>query len=484
MINNDVITQLESTPAETAQYLRGSLENFIKVFYYYLTREDFVFKPFHKRIIKKLESVVFDNPRNVIISIPPRFGKSIIMRFFVAWTYTINAGCNNIYTSYSDDLVRDFSGKIRDLINSPLYRRLFGIAIKEDTSNKGLWQITGGGGMRACSMGGSLTGFGAGAPKSGRYGGAIVVDDPMKADDVRSDVYKQHVISYFTDTLLSRRNSENTPVIIIMQRLAVDDLVGWIKDHGLDYDIIEIPALDNGKSIWEERFSTASLKQTERENPYYFAAQYMQHPIIPGGNIIHPDKFRSYKELPDNIQYTKLFADLSMTAKTYSDYSVFLLAGFTADKKMYIIDLWRKKWEVPDLTKFAFALWQSFKNAASLPYPIPRGFCIENKASGTGILQDFKRHGIYVEPLYPTAKGPDGKQFNADKYQRVCDILPEIELGHIYIPHRDLNKVWLNDFLKECREFTADDSHAHDDQVDCLIYAVKELQKPKLYAVF
>ncbi len=486
-MNDEKLKAVESDPVNASALLRASFKHFIKVFHYYLQKQDFTFKNFHLQIIDKLQAIADCEPRertNLVINFPVRFGKSIIMQYFVAWTYCREPRCNNIYTSYSDDLVRNFSGHIRDIIDSPLYSKLFGISIKEDSANKGLWQIDNGGAMRACAMGGSLTGFGFGLADSEEYGGACILDDPLKADDARSGVAKKHCIEYFENTLLTRRNNEKAPIIIIMQRLAVDDLVGYIKEKNLDFEIIEITSLDkNNQSIWPERYSTEALLKLQRENPYMFAAQHMQNPVLEGGNVFKVDKFRTYKQLPDNIIYTKIFCDFAMTAKTSSDYSVFALCGFTNDRKMYLIDLWRNKWEIPQLTKFTHTLWESF-NKANLPYPKPRCLCIEDKASGTGVLQDFKLHRIYVEPLYPKAKRPDGTEYVADKFQRACDVLGEIEVGNVYIPHADLGKVWLADFLKEVSEFSADDSHAHDDMVDCLIYSIKELQKPKAKSTF
>lgn len=463
-MNDEKLKAIESDPVNSAALLRASFKHFIKVFHYYIWHKEFTFKNFHLQIIDKLQEIADGKQRNLIINMPPRLGKSAIMKYFVAWTYSREPKCNNIYTSYSDDLVRQFSGDINNIIDSPLYNQLFGITIKEDTNNKGLWQIAGGGMVRACSMGGSITGFGFGIANSEEYGGSCIIDDALKADNARSSVEKQHCITYFTDTLLTRRNNEKAPIIIIMQRLAVDDLVAYIKEKGLDFEILEIPIKDNdGKSIWEEKYSTAYLNQLERDNPDMFAAQFMQNPVIAGGNVIKINNFRTYRNIPDNLIYTKVFCDFAMTAKTSSDYSVFLLAGYTHDRKCYILDLWRNKWEVPQLTKFAFTLWQSFESATKLPYPSPRCFCIEDKASGTGVLQEFRQHRIRVEAVYPKARRIDGTEFVGDKYQRVCDILGEIEAGNVYIPHRELNKVWLKDFLKELSEFSADDSHAHDD---------------------
>ena len=487
-MNDEKLKAIESDIVNSAALLRASFKHFIKVFHYYLEKKDFTFKLFHIKIINKLQDIADGKQTNVIINLPVRFGKSIIMQYFIAWTYTREPRCNNIYTSYSDDLVRQFSGHIKDVIDSPLYNALFGITIKEDTSNKGLWQIAGGGAMRACSMGGSITGFGFGLSDSKEFGGCCILDDPLKADNARSSVEKKHCIDYFENTLLTRRNSETAPIIIIMQRLAVDDLVAYVKEKGLDFEVLEIAAKDdNGKSIWEERYSTDFLNKLERENPYMFAAQYMQKPVIEGGNVIKVEKIMRYNKLPDNIIYTKIFCDFAMTAKTSSDYSVFALCGFTNDRKMYIIDVWRNKWEVPQLTKFAFTLWESFRAASQankLPYPMPRCMAIEDKASGIGVLQDFKQHRVYVEALSPRARRPDGTEFVADKFQRCCDILGEIEAGNVYMPSDNSNKVWLKDCMKELGEFSADGTHAHDDFVDCFIYAIKELQKPKVHAKF
>ena len=486
-MNDEKLKAIESDTVNASALLRASFKHFIQVFHYYVNKQEFTFKPFHLQVIKKLQSIADAEPRehvNLVINFPVRFGKSIIMQYFIAWTYCREPRCNNIYTSYSDELVRKFSGNIKDIICSPLYYKLFNISIKEDTNNKGLWQIAGGGAMRACSMGGSITGFGFGLADSNEFGGACILDDPLKADDARSEVEKKHCIEYFENTLLTRKNNEKAPIIIIMQRLAVDDLVGYIKEKGLDFEIIEITSLDkNNESIWPERYSTEALLQLQKESPAMFAAQHMQNPTIAGGNVFKVDKFRTYRQLPDNIIYTKIFCDFAMTSKTSSDFSVFALCGFTNDRKMYLIDLWRNKWEIPQLTKFAYTLWESFRKA-KLPYPAPRCLCIEDKASGTGILQEFRQHRIYVEPLYPKARRLDGTEFVADKYQRACDVLGEIEVGNVYIPHKDLGKVWLPDFLKEVSEFSADDTHMHDDMCDCLIYAIKEMQKPRAHSTF
>lgn len=463
-MNDEKIKLLENSPAEAAQLLRVDFQLFIKVFHFYITKQEFIFKPFHKEIISKLESIVYDKPRNLVISISPRFGKSAIMRYFIAWTYAINRNCNNIYTSYSDELVRQFSGEIRDLVNSPLYQKLFYIHIKEDTQNKGLWQVAGGGSVRACSMGGSITGFGAGNTSRKVYGGCILVDDPLKADDAHSETAKKACWNYFTETLLSRRNSENTPFIIIMQRLAVDDIVGIIKKTRTDFDFVEIPVLEDGESIWPERFSTEALLKLQKEQPGFFAAQYMQNPIIEGGNI-----FKDYMfvrgPVPSHYDYTFITCDTASTSKTTSDYTAASFWGVHSSgdgsKQLYLLDV----------------LWDKIDAAQAEQYLVPfiKKHAHENYI---GALIEPKGHGIYLNqrmPMYNVPmQAPDKvdeffKDRRLDKVARANIAIPNLVNSPIIVDESITDELF--DKLKS--ELMAFPDGEHDDFTDTLIDAVK-----------
>lgn len=463
-MNYEKIKLLESCPAEASQLLRTDFKLFIKVFHWYLHKKNFTFKSFHNKIIKELESVVYDKPRNLVISIPPRFGKSAIMKYFVAWTYAINKQCNNIYTSYSDDLVRQFSGEIRDLINSPLYYKLFYIKIKEDTQNKGLWQIDGGGGVRACSLGGSITGFGAGSVDNRVYGGSILIDDALKADDARSETAKDACWVYYCETLLSRRNNENTPIIIIMQRLAVDDLVARLKKNNADFEYVEIPVMDeNDESIWEERYSTEALRQLRKEQPGFFSAQYMQNPVVEGGNLFKEEMFIR-GPVPSEFTYTFITCDTASTSKTTSDYTV---AGFWGvsiegeERRLYLLDLLRDK----------------IDSAQCEDYLVP--FIKKHaKQNFVGSLIEPKGHGIYLNQRMPMYGVPMRRQDDVDAFfkDRKFD---KVMRANIIIPHLVNNAIIcgpeIGDVMfDECKnELLAFPDGAHDDFVDVLIDAVK-----------
>lgn len=384
---------------------------------------------------------------------------SVIMRYFLAWTYTINRNANNIYTSYSDELVRQFSGEVRDLINSPLYRKLFGIGIKEDTSNKGLWQISNGGSVRACSVASSITGFGAGTASGKVYGGAILCDDLLKSSDARSELEKEKCITYFNETLLSRRNAENTPIIVIMQRLSVDDLVGYLKRTEADFKLIEIPALnEHNESIWPERFSTEALLKLQKEQPGFFAAQYMQNPIVEGGNLFKDFMFVR-GPMPSYYDYTFITCDTASTSKTTSDYTA---AGFwgvsigqDSNKRLYLLDL----------------LWDKIDAAQIEDYLVP---FIKKHAHQNfiGALIEPKGHGIYLNqrmPMYnvpmqtPEKVDEFFKDRRLDKVARANVIIPQL-VNNPIIVGPEISDEQFESFKRELLSFPDGE---HDDM--CLV---------------
>ena len=463
-MNEQKIRLLEESPAEAAQLLRVDLQLFIKVFHFYITKQEFVFKPFHKKIIDKLESIVYDKPRNLVISISPRFGKSAIMRYFIAWTYAINKNCNNIYTSYSDELVRQFSGEIRDLVNSPLYQKLFHTKIKEDTQNKGLWQVEGGGSVRACSMGGAITGFGAGNTSGKTYGGCILIDDALKADDAHSDKAKRDCWNYFTETLISRRNSENTPIIIIMQRLSLDDIVGLLKKNKADFEYLVVPVLDeNDESIWPERYSTEALHKLRREQPAFFTAQYMQNPMVEGGNLFKDFMFNK-GPIPSHFDYTFITCDTASTSKQSSDYTA---AGFWGvsvngeEKRLYLLDL----------------LWAKIDAAQSEEYLVPfiKKHAHENFI---GALIEPKGHGIYLNQRMPQYNVPMQPQDRVDEFFKDRR-LDKVARANIIIPQLVNNPIIVGPNIPEDTyeaikgELMSFPDGEHDDFCDCAIDAVK-----------
>ncbi len=201
----------------------------------------------------------------------------------------------------------------------------------------------------------------------------------------------------------------------------------------------------------------------QKVSRFVFASQWMQAPRRLGGNIIKGQDFVRYKVLP-RIKYRKVFADTAQKTKERNDYSVFEEWGHAADGRIYLMDLVRGKWEAPELRSRAIAFWAKCKARDAAEYGQVRKMPIEDKSSGTGLIQELKLppHNIPVVAI----------ERNKDKFMRVNDALPYIENGSVCIPE---DAPFTSDFVTECEAFTSDDTHDHDDQIDPMCDAIQDM---------
>ena len=276
-------------------------------------------------------------------------------------------------------------------------------------------------------------------------------DDPSSADEIQFPNAREAVIRTYDEKLATRRRTPTTPTILIMQRLHVDDLVGWTKKNEPDqWEYVEVPALDeNDKSFWEERYPAEELKRIREINPYKFQAQYQQNPIIAGGQMIKSEWFQFYQTHP---KYTRIFitSDTAMKTGQHNDYSVFMVWG-VYQHSIYLIDMVRGKWEAPELLRQIrdltnrYWLWENRLKMSAL--------YIEDKASGVGLIQQMKRESrVPVIPLTPTK----------DKVSRVEEALPFLQAGRVFLPfNREYGQNPV--IIGECEMFARDLSHSHDD---------------------
>lgn len=456
-INDDDIQYLLSDPVNAKDLLLRNFPLFVKVFHYYMERSQFIFMPFHYEICNKLMSYVYgiNEKQNLYIGISPRSGKSKLSIYFMAYSYAINPFSNFIYTSYSNSLCVKHSKMIRNIVDSELFQTLFRMPIDPTTSASDLWRIKGGGEFRAVAMGGAITGFGAGT-FADEFGGAVVVDDFLKADDYKSAAEKQNVIDIFENTLRSRKNRPaKDPTIIIAQRLAKGDLIDYIKEKYPDeWDFFVIPALneETGESFWEERFPAQMLMQMKNENPFLYYSQYQQEPIAIGGSVFKHEWWRYYKDINDT-QYKRIFitADTANKTKEWNDYTAIGVWGLTIQNRLRLLDLVHTKMEMPELQSTMVALWEKWKMG------IGRTRCtaiyIEDKASGTQVIQTLKRQGgLPIMALIP----------DKDKLERALDCVPQVAAGNVELPENENNQI-TREFLSELDAFSADMTHTHDD---------------------
>ena len=426
--------------------------------------------PFHRAILSACERWVTgtlpDGKRHLAICMPPRHGKTYIARDLVAWGLGLFPDSQWIYTASSATLAVGQTLAIRDTVSADWYSRVFPeTGVKPGKGRQDYFVTARGGAVYGVGVNGTITGFGAGC-KRRSFGGGIVIDDPMQAVDAYSQAERDKCNRWYTQTLYSRRNSDWTPVMLIMQRLHEDDLVGYLQEHEPQlWEIMQIPVRnEQGEVLWPETFSADTAERLEAFDPFAFSAQYMQQPTPPGGAMIKTEWLQRYSVLPESCHTLLITMDTAQKVKEHNDFSV-LAAWLFDGVNVYLKDIQRGKWEAPDLLDVA----RDFlvKHRPQRPSKIRcRGVVIEDKASGIGLIQSLKRDQTLRDmPVI-------AKQRGTDKVSRLNDVLPFIRAGQLFVPE---SAPWLNAYLGELAAFSPAMTHKHDDQVDVTSDALDEL---------
>lgn len=415
-------------------------------------------------ICEALEQVFVGHTTRLIINIPPRSGKTeIAVKAFMAWTLGLEPDSEFIHASYSKRLATANTYDVRAILQSEAYREIFPwVGLQEDSKAKDEFRTTAGGIVYATSADGTITGYGAGKMREG-FGGAIIIDDPHKASEATSDLMRQNVIEWYQNTIASRLNKPETPIIVIMQRLHEEDLAGWLLagGSGEKWTHLNIPARkDDGSSFWPQQFPADMLDRLEATSAYVFAGQYMQRPAPLGGGIFKTEWWR-FLEVPPIVRWRAIYADTAQKTKEQNDYSVFQCWGKTLDGQICLLDMVRGKWEAPELETMARAFWAKHHQAQNQG-PL-RAFKVEDKVSGTGLIQKLKREGIPIVPI----------ERNIDKVTRAMDAAPYVQSGNVIILS---NIAHLSDFLAEASVFP---NGTHDDMIDAAMSAISDMSGPQ-----
>jgi predicted phage terminase large subunit-like protein len=442
---------------------------FARWFFKALTGQRFQVAPHHIQIAEALTRVAAGETTRLIINIPPRYGKTeLAVKMFVAWIIANNPRAKSIHLSYSDELAMDNSSAIRELVKHEEFQRLFPTALKTDSDSKKKWYTAQGGGLYATAAGGAITGFGAGlldrvpdgtgSPADG-FGGVIVIDDPLKPDDAFSEARRAQVNRRFNNTIASRTNSQETPIIVIMQRLHEEDMTGYLLGGGSGepWEHICLPAIAGDAPLWPEKHTLDRLRAMEAADAYTFAGQYMQRPAPLGGGLFRDDWWRYYTALP-KLDWRAIYVDTAQKTGEKNDYTVLQCWGRSYAGQAVLVDQLRGKWEAPELLTQARAFWNKHK-VAPREQGVLRAMKIEDKVSGTGLIQTLRREGVPVV----------GIPRDRDKYTRAMDGSPLVESGNVLLPQ---NAPWLSGYLAE---FSAFPNGAHDDQIDPTLDAIADM---------
>lgn len=466
-----------------------------------------------------LEAVTALEIRNLIINIPPRHAKSLLVSvYWFAWVWTLNPYTRWIYSTYADDFAKRDGQKSRDVLTSQWYQRNWGdrFKLRGDQNAKEKIQNDKQGFRLATTLGGKATGEG---------GSYFVVDDPMKASDAESPVMRQKVIDWWTGTTVTRSTGDPKTFrrVVVMQRLHERDLSGYLAAEVGGYEHLVIPVeyeprrywfqgdgkpkpkdaiiptvvqrrsitardprTEEGELLWPDRWPVEEVNRWKRELLFRAAGQMQQRPADPEGSIFRRATFKTFhiEQRPDGAYFVmvdpdvgdepgkvtavpvancRMFqcADTAVKIKKRNDYTAVVTAFIVPGGRLLIYNVIQVKIESPHLMKFM----------RSLKYGPTRWDAVNLTPVRVGHwpnkLRPFRQ---YIEDaasgsgLLQTAivEGtPMHKVSNAgDKVEKAIPLASMYENGMVY--HLAAAE-WRSDFEDELVTFP---NAAHDDRTD------------------
>lgn len=416
-------------------------------------------------ICEHLEAVSRGDCKRLLMNVPPGSMKSLLTGvIWPAWEWGPlgKPEMRFLGTAHKQDLAVRDNLKCRRLIQSQWYQERWPVVLTSDQNAKTKFENDKTGFREAMAF----------ESMTGSRGDRVILDDPHSVDDANSVTKLLSGVTTFREALPSRVNNDQSAIVIAMQRLNEADVSAVAIELGYDHLCIPMryepgrskwvygsgdPRKDEGELMFPERFPEEQVAELEKTmGSYAVAGQLQQRPAPRGGGILKTAWFRYYRDLPA-MEWRQIHADTAQKTGEENDYSVFQCWGRTVTGQAVLIDQIRGKWEAPELLVQARAFWLKHKAVPGAPL---RAMKVEDKVSGTGLIQTLRREGVAILPV----------QRAKDKVSRAYDTAAFIESGNVLLPEW---ADWLSSFLGEAEAFP---SGAHDDQLDPMFDAVADVQ--------
>lgn len=411
-------------------------------------------------IVHCLERSIEGQMPRLLINMPPRHLKSFIVSVVLpAFLLGLDPTTRIICISYSDELARTLAREFRRIVDSDWYRRVFPhVRFVKGTESEVVTEA--GGGRFATSIGGTLTGRGA---------DFIIVDDPIKAEDALSDRIRISTQEWYKNTLLSRLDDKKLSVlIIVMQRLHVSDLTGFVQDTG-GFHKLSLPAIaikdedirisatetyhrEAGEALHADREDLATLEaMRDQISPATFAAQYQQRPETPDGALFK----RKYIKIVDESHqiepggYYWVSVDAAASTSPTACFSA-ITYGYSNRMAHYVLDVERGRWDYEMLRDKVMAYVKPGRNFT---------FIIEAASNGNPLIQHLRKRGLPTMHSNP----------RDDKLTRASRTLDIVQEGRLVLVSHNGRNGWVEPFLNEVVDFPFG---RFNDQVDSVVQAL------------
>ena len=405
----------------------------------------------HKIMADAFERVASGELKRLIINMPPRHTKSEFASFLLpSWFLGKFPEKKIIQTAHTAELATGFGRKVRNLVSSDAYSKVFDTKLSTDSKAAGRWNTNKGGDYFAIGVGGAVTGKGA---------DLLIIDDPHSEQEAKqgNPAVFDGVYEWFTSGP-RQRLQPNAAIIIVMTRWSKRDLTGQIiKNSGKDgvdqWETIDFPAiLPSGTPLWPGFWSKEALEALRSELPVSkWEAQYQQNPTSEEGAIIKRDQWQIWdSETPPQVIYIIQSWDTAFEKNNRADYSACTTWGVFdhPDKignlkaNIILLDAFKQRLEFPELKSKAYAAWKEWQ---------PDTLIVEKRAAGAPLIYELRKMGIPMSEYTP-GKGND-------KISRVNAISDLFASGMVWCPKTR----WAEEVMDELASFPNGD---HDDLVD------------------
>ena len=413
----------------------------------------------HALMAKKFEEIAEGKLKRLIINMPPRHTKSEFASYLLpSWFLGRFPQKKVIQSSNTADLAVNFGRKVRNLVQSEEYARIFpDVALRQDSKSAGRWATNKNGEYFAIGVGGTMTGKGA---------DLMIIDDPHSEQEAALAVGNPEVFNSVYEWYTSgprQRLQPNGAIVIVMTRWSKNDLTGRaLKNAGElgkdeEWEVIELPAImPSGKPLWPEFWSLGELTALRDElPPSKWNAQYQQNPTAEEGAIVKREWWKIWeREKPPTCEFLIQSWDTAFTKGERNDYSacttwgVFHLNEDETDVNIILLDAFQKRMEFPELKEKAHAHYIEWE---------PDAFIVEAKAAGAPLIFELRKMGIPVSEYTPSRGN--------DKFVRINSVADLFQSGKVWAP----DTRWARELIENMAAFPNAD---HDDLTDSAVQAL------------
>ena len=408
----------------------------------------------HRLIADKLTRVAKGELKRLIVNMPPRHTKSEFASiYFPSWMMGLKPDLKIMQTTHTADLSINFGRKVRNLMDTDEYQKIFPEAsLAADSKSAGKWQTGGGGEYFAAGVGGAIAGRGA---------DLLIIDDPHSEQDAMSLPLLDSCYEWYTSGPRQRLQPGGT-IVIVMTRWSTADLTGRLlnrqtENNADQWEVVELPAIfeDSGNVLWPEFWKREELDAVKASIPVSkWNAQYQQNPTSEEGAIIKREWWQLWeKDDPPPCSYVIQSYDTAFSKKETADYSAITTWGVFspsdgAGEAIILLDAQKGRWDFPELKAVAQEQYNEFE---------PDMVLIEAQASGTPLTHELRSMGIPVVNYRPSRGN--------DKMTRVHAVSPVFEAGMVWAP----DHVFADEVIEECAAFPF---APNDDYVDTTTQAI------------